>query len=110
MSAIIIKGGEATKHKVTQLFDPVSIVQLTKAITLAIGRSYETHKMRNPTAAETRRRFELIMKNVLELRGDRKWGVQRVCDSLGDILRAELSGQKYQPDDKRTVWVPTDGA
>jgi len=110
MSAVIVKDGEASSRKVLDMFPRESIIQLVRAITKTIGESYESHKMRNPTEAETRRRFNLIMKNVIELRGDRKWGVQRICDTLGDILRSELNGEKYQPDDKRTVWVPSDGS
>src|SRR5438445_83435 len=109
MGAIIVKDGEASRKRMLDMFPPASMEQLVKAITRTIGKSYETHGMRNPTNAETRRRFNMIMKYVVDLRGERKWGVQRICDSLGDILRAELNGERYRPDDDRTVWVRKDG-
>ena len=92
------------------MFPATSIGTLTRALTRTIGKSFvDDGGMANPTADETRRRFRLLMENVMELRGERKWGVQRICSALPDILKCELSGSKYQPDDKRTTWIASDG-
>jgi hypothetical protein len=108
--SIIVNGGAATRGKVLAMFPPTSVGTLVIAMTEAIAVSFETYgAMRNPTMEEKKRRFYLIMSNVLDLRGERKWGVQRICDAMADILKSELSGSKYVPDDKRTFWIKADG-
>lgn len=109
MSAIIVRGGDASKRKVLQMFPTESVGTLTRAITRAIGESFMVNGMAKPTMNEVRRRFRILMDNAMELRGDRKWGVQRICSALPDILKCELSGSKYKPDDKRTTWIAADG-
>jgi len=109
MGAIIVKGGDATRRKVLEMFPAESIGTLTRALTRTIGESFMTNGMANPTMDETRRRFRILMDNVMDLRGERKWGVQRICSALPDILKCELNGGKYKPDDLRTTWIASDG-
>lgn len=110
MANVIVTGGEATKHKIMQIFPKESLGALVIGITEAIALSFEKRAMRNPTMEEKRRRFEILMRNILVLRGDHKWGVQRIVDAMPDILMTELDGGKYKPDEKRTTWVPSDGS
>lgn len=105
---VIVKGGDATRAKVLSLFQKDAIGPLVQAMTNAIFDSFETASMRNPTQAEKKRRFSMIMEHVLVLRAEHKWGVQRICDAMPDILKTELSGAKWKPDD-RQCWIKSDG-
>lgn len=61
------------------------------------------------TLSEIRRRFQICTHIFKELRGDLDWGLQRILDHLPAYLRADLDGEKWEPD-TRKCWVPTDGA
>lgn len=60
------------------------------------------------TRAEVRRRFDICAKIFIQLRGDLKWGIQRITDHLPIYLRAELDGKTWEPD-QRKCWMPRDG-
>jgi|SRR6185369_1142089 len=83
--------------------------QITLAATEAITNSFVHQKMNDPTAAEVKRRFTILMDHAVELRADRGWGLQRICDTLPEILKTELNGSKWNPAAERVCWVPTDG-
>lgn len=57
---------------------------------------------------EKRRRFKICMDWAIVLRGDMKWGVERISDAMSEILRTELGGTKWQPTN-RQCWIPGDG-
>ena len=73
-------------------------------------RELEEQKMRRAdiTLGEIRRRFNICMKWAKTLRGDLKWGVQRIADEMTVVLRAELLGTSYTPS-SREIWAPSDG-
>jgi hypothetical protein len=110
MNGIIINGGDATRNKVIQQFDAKSVIELVNGMTDAIAHSFVSHPMRNFTQQEKKRRFDILLENTLTLRAEHKWGVRRICDAMPDILKCELSGTKYQANDKRTTWVASDGS
>lgn len=83
--------------------------KLTLGIMTAVGESFSQQSMNNPTDAEVRDRFNKCMKWAKILRGDLKWGIQRINDELKNALRAELLGTKYEPP-TRECWIPSDGA
>lgn len=64
---------------------------------------------RAPTRDEIKRRFEILERWYRDLRGERKWSVDRVLQALPHALRCELIGNTYEPDD-RALWIPKDGA
>lgn len=100
-------------RKIVSLFPPGhALGRLTQAAITTIGKSFEQQAMRNPTQDEVKRRFEIVMKYAVMLRGDLKWGLDRICDTLPEILRTELLGQRWEPtqSDKRQCWMPGDGA
>lgn len=57
------------------------------------------------TQDEVKRRSEICMRIFKQLRGDLKWGVERIVDALGLYLRCELDGLPWSPSE-RTVWTP----
>lgn len=99
-------------RKLVSLFPPgPALGRLTNACMVAIQRSFEQQAMRNPTHAEIKRRFEMCVNAAIMLRGELSWGLERICDTLPEILRTELSGTKWAPATKeRQCWVPQDGA
>ncbi len=99
-----------TQKKVMQLFPGNALGQLVNAITDAIYTSFLTPdlKMLNATMEEKRRRFAICMDWAQVLRGDLKWGMQRICDAIPEILNTELSGKKWTPSDRR-CWISSDG-
>ncbi len=109
MSAIIV----GQEKKILSLFptEGGALGRLTIAATQAIQQSFEQQSMRNPTRDEVKRRFEIVMKHAVMLRGDLSWGLDRICDTLPEILRTELSGKRWEPPaSSRQCWVPGDGA
>jgi hypothetical protein len=59
------------------------------------------------TGAEIRRRFNICVRLVKQLRGELGWAVARVLDHLPRYLRCELDGIAWVPE-ARTVWTPSE--
>jgi hypothetical protein len=74
-----------------------------------IEASWDSHPMRKMTQAEVKRRFGLCASIFERLRGDLKWGIDRIAQHLPAYFRAELDGAAWTPD-SRTFWLPKDGA
>lgn len=95
------------------LIEDQAVGTVTQAFLSAIARSYVVDGQRvgrTPllTQSETRRRFAICADIFKTLRGDLKWGIQRIVDHLPEYLRAELDGKSWQPE-KRECWIPGDG-
>lgn len=58
------------------------------------------------TAAEIRRRFEILAYWFKVLKGDMCWSLQRVIDELPRVLRTVLDGGQYVPNVRRSMWTP----
>ena len=64
--------------------------------------------MRKPTADEVKRRFAICERWFRDLRGTKLWSIDRCLAAVPQALKAELSGQTYEPD-SRSLWIPQDG-
>lgn len=106
MSNVIVGGAEG--KGIVSLFPGPDLGRITLGIYGAIEASFAEQAMRNPTREEVKRRFVICINWAKTLRGDLKWGLDRIVDSMPDILKAELLGTKWEPD-KRSCWVPSDG-
>jgi hypothetical protein len=84
------------------------LAQVFIGIEHAVAKSFDDDHSQM-TGAEVRRRFDICARLVGQLRGDLGWGLQRVLDHLPGYLRCELDGQPWEPD-RRTCWMPEDGA
>lgn len=62
--------------------------------------------VRPRTAAEVKRRFNILADWFKVLRGDIGWSLQRVLDELPMALRKTLDGEQYVPDVRRSAWMP----
>ncbi len=80
----------------------VASITETIAETFAVGHP---GAMAAPTMAELKRRFALCEKWYRDLRGQKQWSIERALAALKDVLRTELGGGTYEPDD-RQVWAP----
>lgn len=84
--------------------------KVTLAIETAIQVSFATNEG-TITQSEVKRRFELCQKIFKILRGDLKWGIERIIDHLPQYLTAELNGSDWDPGtQQRQCWIPSDGA
>lgn len=107
MPAIIV----GNDRKILSCFPPGDALDaITLAATESIAASFKHQGMQNPTNDEVKRRFRIVMDAAVELRADHSWGLQRICDTLPEILKTELSGTRWSPASERVCWVPTDGA
>jgi hypothetical protein len=102
------------ERMVRNLFPDAALGQLVNGVTDALYRSFidagapATTGMAAITLDEKRRRFKICMDWALVLRGDLKWGVQRICDAMPEILKITLAGNKWDPP-TRQCWIPSDG-
>lgn len=96
---------------ILSLFPPGEMLgKLTEGVLVAVHKSFQgEHKMNEITQQEIRRRSAICMDWAKTFRGDLKWGIQRVVDTLPDALNSELSGKKYVPSN-RQCWITADGA
>lgn len=75
------------------------------AADLAPGRVILVHAGPRVTHAETKRRADICVNIVRALRGDLKWGLERILDALPAFLRKELDGEAWEPDARRAMWT-----
>ncbi len=93
------------------------IAKVVRGIETAVAQSFIDERARQaivlvgkaPTRDEVKRRGQICLRVFKELRGDLKWGVDRILDHLPYYLRCELDGVSWRPEDhtKRNVWSPT---
>lgn len=60
-----------------------------------------------PRHSEVKRRTAVCIRIFRELRGDLKWGVDRIVDNLPRFLRSELDGIAWAPVATRASWSPS---
>ena len=77
----------------------------------AISKSFEIENNPAPTRAAVKHKFDIIMGHAVELRGDLQWGIDRIVDTMPEMLAAARNGGRWEPPaDMRKCWVPSDGA
>ncbi len=59
------------------------------------------------TQAEMKRRTRMCVEIFRVLRGDMKWSWQRAIDHLPVYLRKQLDGENWEPEARRSTWVPS---
>jgi|WetSurMetagenome_2_1015567.scaffolds.fasta_scaffold67518_3 hypothetical protein len=94
------------------LFPGAAMGTLTRAIFQAVDRSFKhaQGKMRQDIPlAEIRSRFSACVHWAKILRGDQKWGLERIIGQFDEILRCHLTKTDYKIP-TRQCWVPEDGA
>lgn len=82
------------------------IGRVTRGIEAAVVASFREDRSVQ-TGAEIRRRFNICVRLVQQLRGELGWTIPRVLDHLPHYLRCELDGIAWTPD-ARTVWTPSE--
>ena len=106
MSNVIVGGVES--KSIVGLFPGPDLGRVTLGIYSAIEKSFVEQNMRNPTRDEIKRRFGICINWAKTLRGDLKWGLDRIVDTMPEVLRAHLLGGEFKPD-TRQCWIPSDG-
>jgi hypothetical protein len=96
------------------LVEDGNITKVVIGIEAAVLQSFETDQARTSplllrqvsiTHDEVKRRGRICTQLFRELRGDLKWGVDRILDHLPSFLRKELDGIPWQPEARRASWV-----
>jgi hypothetical protein len=106
MTAII--GREET---LLELFPGEAMGRLTNAISESVFKSLcdAQGKMSGDVPrAEVKDRFKACVMAARMLRGDLKWGLERIVGVLDEVLICHLSKTEFKPSDRR-CWVPADG-
>jgi hypothetical protein len=92
------------------------IAKVVLGIEAAVLQSFETDQVRlSPilirqvqiTQDEMKRRSQLCIRIFRELRGDLKWGIERILGHMPIALRTALDGGDWRPEQARTIWRPT---
>lgn len=98
---------ELSKSFVELVGSPVNLGKTTLGIQTAIELSFAQDGS-TITQSEVKRRFRVCENIFKQLRGDMKWGIDRIIDHLPRYLRAELDGDAWEPDQRR-CWISRDG-
>jgi len=61
------------------------------------------------TRSSVKERTEILVLGFRYLRGDMKWGVERILGELPEYLHCKLNKKPWEPP-KRQCWIPGDGA
>ena len=61
------------------------------------------------TAAEIKRRFNILADWFGVMKGDLGWSLQRVMDNLPIALQKTLNGDSYTPDVRHAAWSAAQG-
>ncbi len=90
--------------------DPKVLNQVFNGFETVIRASFATNPVPSGTvtAAHVKERFAICERWYRALREEKKWGVIRILDNLGEALHAELNGNTWQPDNRK-CWMPEDG-
>jgi len=82
--------------------DPAELKRIAHGFAAILQESYK-HDLSRPSIDESRRRFNIMLKWLRELR-DKGWTNTRILDYMPRVLRMELDGETFVPDD-RDSWV-----
>jgi hypothetical protein len=87
--------------------EPKWISSIVVGIETAINASFLTDEVLRPvrTRDEIERRFRICIRWFVTLRKELHWSVPRILDVMPAILRNELDGGHYQPDESHAGWV-----
>jgi len=85
-----------------EMLDLDARARAVDAITAAIERSFLEDQSRQ-TQSEIKRRFNICLGLVGEMRTDLHWSWQRITDTLPTALRSKLDGASWSPS-TRTAW------
>jgi hypothetical protein len=94
-----------------ELFPGDTMGRLTNAINECIFKSFcdDKGKMRTDvTQAEVKDRFTVCINTARQLRGDLRWGLERIVGALDEALICHLAKTDFKPSDRK-CWVPSDG-
>jgi hypothetical protein len=93
------------------LFPGDSLGGLTRGVFGAVDRSFrdsEGRMKKDITQVEIKDRFTACVEWAKTLRGDFKWGLERIVGQFDEIIRCHLAKMDYKPP-TRQLWMPGDG-
>jgi hypothetical protein len=102
---------EFTRGELLKLVTQKWIGRVIIGFEVAIRSSFETDFLIRPvrTRAEIERRFRILIKWFVTLRREMGWTVPHILDELPKILRMELDGESYEPNEDRSAWLGAGG-
>jgi hypothetical protein len=99
------------RETILSLFPGEALGRLTNAVFETVDKSFRDANgkvFQGTTQAEIRDRFTVCLDKAKILRGDLKWGLERIIGQLDEILRCHLAKLDYVPP-TRACWIPDDG-
>ena len=97
---------EFTKGELLKLVTQDWVGKVTVGITEAIELSFQTDQVLRSvkTQSEISHRFNICIRWFVTLRRELGWTVPRILDEMPGILRGELDGVRFEPDEDRKAW------
>lgn len=95
-----------TKGELIKICTEKWVGRTVVAITEAVETSFQSDRLLRPvqTQNEIKRRFEICIRWIVELRRECHWSMPRILDQLPTILRGALDGIPFTPDEERSAW------
>jgi hypothetical protein len=93
------------------MFPGEALGRLTNGIIAAVDRSFHDEHgqmKREITRAEIKDRFAACVHWARILRGDEKWGLDRIIGQFDEIIKCHLAKAEYKIP-TRALWTPEDG-
>lgn len=92
----------------TGLIEDQQLGHVTSAFMLIVEHSFSRDPGR-VTRSAVKERMDILLTGFRHLRGDLKWGVERILGELPNLLHCRLNKKPWEPP-KRQCWIPGDGA
>lgn len=100
----LVEDGQA--GLVTRRFEEMILASFSPDIAVHVVDGKPRPRM---TAAEIKRRFDILADWFGVMKGDLGWSLQRVMDSLPIALQKTLAGESYTPDVRHAAWSAAQG-
>lgn len=84
--------------------DKELIRRVTVSFIATINASFVQDKSRM-TQNEIKRRFDICITALRELRADHGWAWTRILDAMPALLRSKLDGTPFDPAAQGTLWI-----
>jgi hypothetical protein len=79
--------------------------RIVRAFQQIVTDSFVTHKMRQITGAEVKRRGKILEEYFRIMRGDKKWSLDRSLQEVRQALLAVLDDKEYEwPPDEQVLY------
>jgi len=94
---------------VASLLEAEQLPRVINLVTDAVYVSLKRDGVKQATGHEVTRRWAVCMKLIGVMRGDLKWSLPRITDTLSAALHTELHTATGWEPPRGSLWLPGDG-